>query len=156
MKRRAFLALPLIVTTVVSAKHDTSWATIQSVQEHLFAKNKNFPSAREFEATRYLKMVAYHDSFDSDDLDFILRGAKEIKKRGFRPSMRAEEKERFLRTFAESRFGENWLSLMINYTLEAMFCDPLYGGNKNEIGWRSYHHHAGTPRPKKRFGEKHG
>ncbi len=156
MKRRVFLTLPIVFGTVACAKKGDSWMIIKSVQEHLFPKTESYPSAKEFEATRYLKMVAYHDSFDKDDLDFIIRGAHALEKRGYNPIMTKGEKEQLLRAFAQSQFGENWLSLMINYTLEAMLSDPIYGGNKNEIGWRSYHHHAGNPRPKKRFGEKHG
>lgn len=156
MKRRVFLTLPIAISTLACAKKTDPWEIISAVQEHLFPPSKKYPSARAFKATRYLKIVAYHDSFDKDDLDFIIRGAQALEKRGYNPIMTKGEKEQLLRAFAQSQFGENWLSLMINYTLEAMLSDPIYGGNKNEIGWRSYHHHAGNPRPKKRFGEKHG
>jgi gluconate 2-dehydrogenase gamma chain len=101
-------------------------------------------------------MVAYHDSFDREDLDFILSGAKELKNRGYKSIMIEREKEQMLREFSQSRFGENWISLLLNYTLEAMLSDPLYGGNKDEIGWKAYRHHAGVPRPTKRFGAKNG
>jgi len=156
MKRRVFLSLPIIVTTFSCAKKDDMWLVIKSVQEHMFPKSKNYPCAKEFEATRYLKMVAYHDSFDLDDLDFILRGAEALQKSGYKTILTKDEKEKALQSFGKSRFGENWLSLIINYTLEALFSDPLYGGNKNELGWKSFHHNAGRPRPIKRFGEKHG
>ncbi len=152
MKRRVFLSLPIVATTLACAKKEDTWLLIESVQVHLFPKTKKYPSAKEFEATRYLKMVAYHDSFDKDDLDFILRGASELQKIGYKTILTDDEKEKILQTFAESRFGENWISIMINYTLEALFSDPLYGGNKDEIGWKTFHHHAGIPRPQKRFG----
>lgn len=143
-----------MATTLACAKKDDTWLLIESVQEQLFPKVKNYPSVKEFEATRYLKMVAYHDSFDKDDLDFILRGAEELQKNGYKTILTQDEKEKILEEFKESRFGENWLSIMINYTLEALFCDPLYGGNKDEKGWKSFHHNAGKPRPVKRFGGK--
>lgn len=156
IKRRDFLSLPILATTLACAKKDDVWLVIESVQEHLFPKTKKYPSAKEFEATRYLKMVAYHDSFDKDDLDFILRGAQQLQKNGYKTILNVREKEKVLQTFKESRFGENWLSLMINYTLEALFSDPLYGGNKNESGWKSFQHNAGKPRPKQTFGVKNG
>ena len=154
MKRRTFLSLPIVVTTAVCAKKEDSWLLIESVQEHLFAKVKKYPSAKEVKATRYLKMVAYHDSFDEDDLDFIFRGAKELSRRGYKTIMTSAEKEKVLQAFKESRFGENWLSLIITYTLEAFFADPIYGGNRDEKGWKAFHHNAGEPRPKRKFGAK--
>ncbi len=152
MQRRTFLMIPVVVSTFACAKENDVWHLIEDVQIHLFPKMKKYPSAKEFEAMRYLKMVAYHDSFDKDDLDFILRGARELQKIGYKTILTDAEKEKILQTFAESRFGENWISIMINYTLEALFSDPLYGGNKDEIGWKTFHHHAGIPRPQKRFG----
>ncbi len=156
MKRRVFLSLPIVATTLACAKKDDAWLLIESVQEHLFPKTQNYPSAKEFKATRYLKIVAYYDSFDKDDLDFILRGVEELQKSAYKTILTKDEKEKILQAFGQSRFGKNWLSLMINYTLEALFSDPIYGGNKNEIGWKSFHHNAGIPRPKFRFGAKHG
>jgi gluconate 2-dehydrogenase gamma chain len=156
MQRRQFLVLPLVVPVVAYADRKDLWELIESVQEHLFPKSKKYPSAKAFEAMRYLKMVSYHDSFDKEDLDFILRGARELEKRGYKSIMIKREKEQMLREFSKSQFGENWISLLLNYTLEAMFGDPIYGGNKDEIGWRAYHHHAGVPRPTKRFGAKDG
>ncbi len=155
MHRRFFLSLPIMVTTVACAKKDDSWLLIEDIQEHLFPKTKRYPSAKDFKASRYLKMVAYHDSFDKDDLDFILRGVKEVQKQGYKTILTKAEKESVLQRFQESRFGENWISLIINYALEALFSDPLYGGNKAEIGWKTFHHKAGVPRPTKRFGAKH-
>ena len=159
MKRRLFLSLPIGVTLFVSfacAKKEDSWAVIESVQEHLFPKSTKYPSAKSFQALRYLKMVSHHDSFDKEDLDFIQQGARELEKRGYKSIMIKSEKEQMLREFSKSQFGKNWISLLLNYTLEAMLSDPLYGGNKDEKGWRAYKHHAGVPRPTKRFGERHG
>lgn len=156
MHRRVFLSLPLVVSTIACAAKEDLWGVIESVQEQLFPDHGKFPSAKSFQAIRYLKMVSYHDSFDKDDLAFLKEGAKVLIKRGYRSIMIEKEKEKILHTFSQTRFGENWLSLMINYTLEAMLSDPLYGGNKGAIGWKAYHHHAGLPRPIKPYGVKHG
>ena len=159
MQRRSFLALPLLVSAVSCAKSvekEEVWLVIESVQNHLFPHSDKYPSAGDVEATRYLKMVSYHDSFDKADLDFILKGAVSVQEEGYRTIMIDKEKEAVLGAFSKTQFGENWLSLLINYTLEAMFSDPIYGGNKDEKGWEAYHHHAGVPRPTKTFGVKHG
>ncbi len=157
MKRRVFLSLPISASLFISlayAKKEDTWTVIESVQEHLFPQSAKYPSAKSFQALRYLKMVSHHDSFDQEDLDFIHRGARELVTRGYTSIMIKSKKEQMLREFSKSQFGENWISLILNYTLEAMLSDPLYGGNKEEKGWRAYKHQAGIPRPVKRFGEK--
>ncbi len=157
MKRRRFLSIPLLGAILPLAgciqKRDP-WLVIESVQEQLFPHNGNYPSAKDFEATRYLKLVSQDASFEKEDLDFILRGAKELQALGYRLKMSAAKQHALLKQFEQTTLGENWLSIMITYTLEALFADPIYGGNKNEIGWKSYHHHPGIPRPTKRFGVK--
>jgi hypothetical protein len=49
---------------------------------------------------------------------------------------------------------EKWLSRLIYYTIEAMFSDPIYGGNTYELGWTSTLHTTGNPRPMKKYGRK--
>ena len=156
MKRRVFISLSLFATSLFGFfpffKKEDRWEVLESVQNHLFPKTKNFPSAREFEAIRYLKIVSSDASFDSEDLDFLFRGVDEVQKRGYKSSLTTSEKEKLLREFTETTFGENWVSTLLNYTLEALFSDPIYGGNAKEIGWKSFNHHQGIPRPIKRFG----
>ncbi len=155
MKRRLFLSLPIFVSTFVSfacAKNEDPWSVIESVQRQLLPKHPKFPSADEIGALRYLKMVSYHDSFDPADLELLKQGAKELQSRGYHTSLSAQEKEQHLQKYAQQREGERWVSLLLNYTLEALFSDPIYGGNRAQIGWKSYQHHAGKPRPKKPFG----
>lgn len=151
MNRRVFLASP-IFCSVAFSKDEDEWAILESVQKHLFPKSKKYVGASQFEATRYLKFVSKDGSFDESDLRFIFRGIKEIKSRGYKIDLAHAQKEKILQEFAKERFGENWISTVLNYTLEALFSDPIYGGNKNEIGWKSFNHNPGFPRPKKRFG----
>ena len=151
MTRRVFLALP-IFCSVAFSKGEDEWLVLESVQRHLFPKSREYISASEFEATRYLKFVSKDDSFDKGDLRFIFRGIKEIQSRGYKSDLVFAKKEKILREFAKERFGENWISTVLNYTFEALFSDPIYGGNKNKIGWKSFNHNPGFPRPKKKFG----
>ena len=32
-----------------------------------------------------------------------------------------------------------------------MLSDPIYGGNKDEIAWKSLNHETGKPQPKQRY-----
>jgi len=159
MKRRLFLSIPLIATIFsffACVKKDDPWRVIESVQEHLFPQTSKYPGAKSFQATRYLKMVSQDESFDKDDLDFLLRGADALQEKGYKAVLESKEKEALLQTFKKTRFGENWLALMVNYGIEALLSDPLYGGNKDVLGWSSFKHHPGLPRPTKTFGAKHG
>ena len=42
----------------------------------------------------------------------------------------------------------------MKFGIEAMFSDPIYKGNTNQIAWNSINHKIGYPRPKKRYGQK--
>ena len=147
MNRRNFIKLTsLTLTSLAFAKENQKeWSVIESVSTHLL------PISKEINFVRYLEFVSRDESFEDGDLDFLLRGAKEVVKRGYKDSLSTNQKEKILREFEKSRFGESWLSTLLNYTLEAVFCDPIYGGNKNKKGWVKFNHHPGLPRPTKPF-----
>ena len=158
MNRRIFLVLGSSVT-VASAffgffgdKKEDKWRVLQSVQNHLFPKQGNFPDAESISSVRYLKMVSRDDSFDQKDLEFIFEGLNVLQDRGWKTMLAHDKKEKILETFAQTNFGENWISTLLNYTLEAVLSDPIYGGNSHQKGWRSLEHHPGIPRPKVPFG----
>ena len=148
MVRRKFIKLTtLSFATVAFASEKDEWSILKSVQEHLL------PISKETDAIRYLKFVSHDSSFDIGDLDFLFRGAREVEKRGFKVTLKFETKEKILREFEKTKFGKNWLSMLLNYTIESVFADPIYGGNRYEKGWKKFHHHAGLPRPTKHFGK---
>jgi len=129
---------------------------IEAVQEVLFPKGLKAPSASEFGATNYLLTVSTHSSFWADDLKFLVFGADMfINEENKFFTMTPKEKDKALRGFVESNpKGERWVSLLLFYTLEALLCDPIYGGNKSELGWRWLKHNTGQPQPKKMFAEE--
>ena len=126
---------------------------IQAVQETFFPKGLKAPSAFEFGATNYLLRVSSHSSFVKSDLKFLLYGADLLinRENGF-ITMSIKERDRALRAFVNSSSkAENWVSLLLYYTLEALLSDPIYGGNRDELGWRWLGHHTGQPQPKVKF-----
>ena len=135
-----------------SLKKEDEWTLLESVQNHFFPQNR-YPSASNFEALRYLKIVSKHDSFGEKNLQFLKKGAKEIQKLGFKTNLASSQKEKILQEFAKSNFGNKWISMILTYTIEALFSDPIYGGNKDFIGSKSFEHNSGFPRPKNRFGK---
>ncbi len=146
MKRRVFLSLSLFSTlSLIAYKKEHKWQLLESVQNDLF------PDSSKFEAIRYLKTVSNHNSFNSGDLRFIFDGLRRIQKLGYKNTLSSLKRQNILNKFEKSPFGHNWISTILKYILEALFGDPIYGGNKNEFGWKNYNHNAGFPRPKKRF-----
>jgi len=159
--RRVFIASTIVAGTALmllpqGAKTPINiepFKVIEAVQEVLFPKGLQAPAASEFGATNYLLTVSTNASFWAEDLTFLHYGAKLLMKAV--PSfltMHPQDKDEALRDFVNnSTKGKNWVSLLLYYTLEALLSDPIYGGNKNELGWKWLQHHAGQPRPKTKF-----
>ncbi|QYK12129.1 gluconate 2-dehydrogenase subunit 3 family protein [Shewanella rhizosphaerae] len=129
-------------------------AVIESVQLHLFPDDGDGPSAKELNAYRYLLWaIEDPDNRADEDRQFILQGAAWLEDWADTQTGRSflvlswDEQEALLTAIAKSRAGENWLSLLLYYLIEALMLDPLYGGNPDEIGWRWLEHQPGFPRP---------
>ncbi len=166
--RRRFLAacagmaaLPLVNVIPAHATVDDvkvwqkkePWLTITAVQEHLFPSDGDAPGARQINATQYLKnVIDYHD-LEQSEKEFIQNGvnwlnglAKEMFSTSF-VELNTVKKERTLRKVAQSRAGENWISTLLTYIIEALLTSPAYGGNPNGIGWKWLEHKPGFPQP---------
>jgi len=162
--RRVFIASALLAGTALALLPQGKkthikiepFKVISAVQEVLFPKGLKAPSASEFGATNYLATVITHSSFWQDDLKFLRFGTELLMQE--EPnflSMNPKEKDETLRDFINnSSKGENWVSLLLFYTLEALLSDPLYGGNRSESGWKWLGHNTGQPQPKKMFAEE--
>ena len=93
--------------------------------------------------------------FDQNDLELLIEGASVFNQKFshfFQEN--AESQYRIVELASEDAYLEQWLSRLIYYTLEAMLGDPIYGGNTEEIGWKSVLHVKGEPRPKSTYGSK--
>ena len=164
MTRRVFILAVIGAGTALAllpqnSKTDINIApfkVIQAVQETFFPKELKAPSALEFGATNYLLKVSSHSSFLKSDLNFLLYGAELlINAQNDFLTMNPKERDEALRDFVNSsEKAENWASLLLFYTLEALLSDPIYGGNRNQLGWKWLGHHTGQPRPKVKFAEE--
>jgi len=129
------------------------WQVLDAVQNHLFPSEPSSPGARDIQALDYLRFVVRDNGLDVDERLFIFQGVgwledlthKEIG-RGF-TELNEDERERMLRKVASSTAGENWLSTIQLYLVEALLADPVYGGNPSGIGWKWLGHNPGFPRP---------
>ena len=163
MTRRVFIlaligagtALALLPQNSKTHINIAPFKVIQAVQETFFPKGLKAPSALEFGATNYLLNVSSHSSFLKSDLKFLFHGADLlINAQNDFLTMNPKERDEALRDFVNSSDkAENWASLLLFYTLEALLSDPIYGGNRNELGWKWLGHNTGQPQPKVKFAE---
>ena len=127
---------------------------IEAVQMQLFPDDGDGPSAKSLNAFRYLIWgLEDPDNKADGDKEFILRGvgwledlAKTTQGASF-ITLDSRVQDTVLKQIANSRAGENWLSLLLYYLLEALTLDPIYGGNTDGIGWQWLEHQPGFPRP---------
>jgi gluconate 2-dehydrogenase gamma chain len=131
------------------------WRTFAAVQQQLFPDDGNGPSAKDLNATLYLKFVLDAKDTDPDDRRFIDNGitwlndlAQQTHQHTFVTCTPAQQSE-VLTDIAKSRAGERWLAFLLTYIFEALLTDPVYGGNPNGIGWQWLQHQPGFPHPPK-------
>ena len=169
IKRRQFLVLGSLLglSSYIKAEDLSAFEksfkpiepTIAAVQEHLFPEGSQIPSAKSMHVTVFLFETVAHKSYDKDIRAFVIEGAQELEKRvkldkrtegGF-VLLSSPDKEKALRAYEESNYGSNWLSRIMTLTMEGLFCDPIYGSNVKEGGWKALNAYGGFPRPKTRY-----
>ena len=169
LKAAAVLAVaPSLTTLLTSCQRDNSdkaalqqepWSTITQVQQHLFPADGNGPGALDIHANAYLFWAIQTPDFDSEERQFILDGAMQLNAFSLEQQQKRfneldqKQRQAVLQTLADTSVGDRWLGALLTYILEALLCDPVYGGNPNEIGWHWLEHTPGFPRPPQRYTE---
>lgn len=132
---------------------ENDWVTIAAVQNHLFPSEPEAPGAVEINALSYLHDFLSNPITDLSEVQFILSGvrllesiAQQNKQKAFM-DLSIEQREILLREFEQQPDGRRWLVNILNYVLEALLTDPVYGGNPDGIGWKWLEHRPGEPRP---------
>ena len=137
--------------TELSTHHKS---VLDAVTMQLFPDDGNGPSARDVNALSYLQWALQDpDNIEDGDNEFIIKGigwledlSTQTQSDSF-AKLSNEQQSKILNQIAEFNAGENWLSLLIYYLMEALLLDPVYGGNPNSVGWQWLEHQAGFPRP---------
>ena len=135
---------------------NTDLKIIRSVQDILFPKYKNTPSAKEVKADRYLLWVLSDKKQDPDENEFLINGIQWLEETAIETfsesylDLNRKEKEKLIKIISAENWGESWLSKLLTLIFEAAFSDPLYGSNPNKIGWKWIKHNPGFPRPTKK------
>jgi gluconate 2-dehydrogenase gamma chain len=163
MKRRNFIKFTtisaiLFSTNISIAKNipNKTLLVLDEVLNIIFPKTSTMPSAKEFKALEYLIKNISHKTFDNEDKTLILYVTKDFI--GSFPEFLTlnnnEKKELIFEIIKNSAYAKSWVSKITYYGIEAMFSDPIYGGNFNQIAWKSVNHAVGIPRPLKTYGQK--
>jgi len=143
------------ISTDRTIKHfsHNDWLTLTIVQNHFLPSENDAPGAVEINALHYLYDFLSRPATDPVDVKFILWGTQQLQTlskdnntvRFIDQSI--EHREKTLRHFEQQTEGRRWLVTIMNYVLEALLSDPVYGGNPDGIGWQWLEHRAGEPRP---------
>ena len=163
MKRRTFIKFTTISTILFSTTNmlsrdisKNSLLVLDEVLNIIFPKTNNMPSSKEFGALEYLVKNISHKTFDDNDKILILDGTKDFFDAfpEFLTLNNKEKKELIFSVIKDNSYAKSWVSKLSYYGIEAMFSDPIYGGNSNQIGWKSINHNIGYPQPLKTYGQK--
>ena len=163
MKRRNFIkfsaTLALLFSSNVAIARTISKEKLVILDEIfniIFPKTSTMPSAKEFKALNYLVQNISHKTFDNDDKVLITDGTKDFLSAfpEFLTLNKKEKNELIFSVIKENDYAKSWVSKIAYYGIEALFSDPIYGGNFEQIGWKSINHNIGYPRPIKTYGQK--
>ena len=131
------------------------WETLAALQDHLLPSEPEAPGAREVHATAYLYYTLTAPGTKPADQAFIREGLERLdrvlRELGAQPFTKLDEADResALRRLEQDKDGQHWIAEVLNFLLESLLADPLYGGNPDTIGWRWLAHTPGFPRPPK-------
>lgn len=143
-------------TSLIKRFKEADWGTIAAVQNHLFPSEADAPGSVEINALTYLHDYLSNPVTDQNDVEFILSGTRLLQTFSRQKSndnsavftdLSVEQRELILREFEQQAEGRRWLVNILNYLLEALLTDPVYGGNPDGIGWKWLEHRSGDPHP---------
>lgn len=138
---------------LVEQKSKDPWLTLNAVLNHLLPKSESGPCAKEVQALNYLFNVIHLQPTPQDEINFIYKGVGWLNgysKSQFKQNfihLSNTDKEKILQGISQSQAGQNWLSTLVDYILEATLTPPVYGGNPQGVGWQWLEHQGGFPLP---------
>ena len=129
------------------------WQTIVAVQNHMLPSEQDSPGASDVNAETYLKWVMSAPDTRSEARDFLRDGvigleslARKLTSKTF-SQLNEEQTEQILRQYEQDHEGRHWLRQILEYVLEALLTDSVYGGNPEGVGWVWLGYQPGYKRP---------
>ena len=131
----------------------SQWQLISGLQAHLMPSEPQAPGAKDVNALRYLQWVLSDPGLEPSQKQFFADGADQLIKLSHDKMQKSflaldeSQRESILRQLEQLPGGRDWLRELLHYLFEAMFTDPVYGGNPKGIGWKWIGHRPGYKRP---------
>lgn len=144
----------LFPTSLFSRKE---WKIIAAIQDHLLPSSKDIPGAQDVNALEHLQFVINEKNsvIDQHGRKSLKDGVTKIQELSLKKyqksftNLTSSEKENVLRSFEKTHEGYHFLTLILDFSLEALLGDPVYNINPNKIGWKWIGFKPGLPRPLK-------
>ncbi|UKN03071.1 gluconate 2-dehydrogenase subunit 3 family protein [Paracrocinitomix mangrovi] len=126
---------------------------LKSILNTIWPDDGNGPGIDELNTFGYVLWVFSDQYTEQSDKDYLIEGlnwadeqALHIYEQHFY-DLSSDQQEILIYQFLEMDWGKNWMYVMQTYVLESLILDPIYGGNKDESGWKWLDHVTGLPRP---------
>jgi len=132
---------------------ELEWRTLDAAGRRILPSAEGSPGAHEVNAIGYLDALLKDPAIEDEAVARVHAGAARLHafavERGAADfaALDDEAQNEGIALFLGSWDEQLFLRAMIGYTLEAFLCDPVRGGNPDEIGWTWAHHQPGFPRP---------
>lgn len=161
--RRHFLATAFIASAGVVyymkgkkiTLFDDKVQVILATAYHLYPVSPLGFGVKELDFASYLAWVISDERIVKEDRTYLLRGGTWIEQEAVEKFGKSflllskKDKESILQDITDYTWGYNYISYLFNYIFEALFSAPIYGSNKESIGWKWSGHNAGFPQPQK-------
>jgi gluconate 2-dehydrogenase gamma chain len=124
---------------------------LKSVMEILFPNDGNGPGIEELHAFEYVMWVLHDTGANEKYRHTLVEGITWADEQSLAlyqkkyVDLDQPEREKAVAEFEQNTYGNEWLSILLTYILEALLLDPIYGGNPDGIGWKWLHHTPGYP-----------
>ena len=157
--RRTFLKTTFLATAVLVMSGSELFGAVSPIQTMVVVQQDLFPHANKLGINSfiYFKIILHHSRVTSDEKEFLRNGVQWLneeaitKYKKIYTKLSSKQRQNVLHSIAKEEWGENWISTILTYVMEATLGDPIYGANRNGAGWRWLNHASGLPRPKKAY-----
>ncbi len=157
LNKRSFLKLALLGAGIASI-YSFSWSKVKTdtlalLQEDLFPSLNEKLNIHTINARAYLSYILNHPRVSDDDKRFLKKGVLWLDEEADDlfgaqyAKLPAKKRQKVLKSITKTEWGESFIEMILTYLFEALLGDPIYGINKDEVGWQWVHHTPGLPRP---------
>lgn len=157
--RRTFLQTSFLSTLLMLFSENKLFASVTPLQTLAVVQADLFPQEMisSSNALAYIGLVFKHSRVSADDKQFLRNGTKWLHEEAVNTynevytKLSSEQRQNILQKIAKESWGESWIKRVLSYILEATLGDPIYGINKNAMGWKWLEYESGLPRPKEMY-----